>query len=164
MLSNGEKDPKLMEASHWLDRRFGYANKDVKEILKEQTQRRIIKSHLPLDTLPYSPTVKYVFVARDGRDVALSLFNHYNDYTDKILSLINETPGRIGIYFFYFLLFTFFTFFTFYFFSCFFFTGPELPKCNKTEAQFCKDFIEKDGDPFWSFCNKKKIQKNKKIK
>jgi hypothetical protein len=94
-----------------LDRRFGYAEKDFKEVFAQQKHRRVIKSHLPLDTLPYHPKAKYVFVARDGRDVAVSLYNHYNDYTDNMLNLINDTPGREGFFFsfkFFFFTFSFF--------------------------------------------------------
>jgi hypothetical protein len=44
--------------------------------LERQTHRRFIKSHTPLDGLPYDPRVTYVCIARDPRDVALSFCNH----------------------------------------------------------------------------------------
>jgi aryl sulfotransferase len=34
--------------------------------------RRFVKSHLPLDVLPYDPKLRYIYVARDGRDVLWS--------------------------------------------------------------------------------------------
>ena len=45
--------------------------------LEAQQHRRFIKSHLPLDGLPFFPQVKYIVVGRDARDVAMSLWNHY---------------------------------------------------------------------------------------
>ena len=36
---------------------------------------RFFKSHLSFDGLPYYPEWKYIYLARDGRDVGLSLFN-----------------------------------------------------------------------------------------
>lgn len=50
---------------------------DTLHLLETQRHRRIIKTHLPVDALVYSPDVKYVFIGRDGRDVAWSLFNHF---------------------------------------------------------------------------------------
>jgi aryl sulfotransferase len=45
-------------------------------MLEAQTHRRFIKTHLPVDALVFSPKAKYIYVARDGRDVAWSLHNH----------------------------------------------------------------------------------------
>ena len=33
-----------------------------------QTHRRFLKTHLPIDSIVYSPCAKYIFVGRDGRD------------------------------------------------------------------------------------------------
>ena len=55
-----------------------------------------MKTHLPLDGLPYYPQVKYVVVSRDARDVFMSLWNHYSNYTDHFYHLLNDTPGRVG--------------------------------------------------------------------
>jgi len=40
--------------------------------------------------LPYDQNIKYIYVARDGRDVFMSLWNHYNNMTDDSISLINS--------------------------------------------------------------------------
>lgn len=37
--------------------------------LEAQTHRRFIKTHLPVDALVMLPMAKYVYMARDGRDV-----------------------------------------------------------------------------------------------
>ena len=42
--------------------------------VEAQTHRRFLKSHLPADALLMSPKAKYIFLARDGKDVAISIF------------------------------------------------------------------------------------------
>jgi aryl sulfotransferase len=68
--------------SPWLDATFRPIE-DVLTDLNAQTHRRCIKSHLAFDGLPYFPQVKYIIVARDVRDVFMSLWNHYASFTDS---------------------------------------------------------------------------------
>jgi aryl sulfotransferase len=49
----------------------------VLEDLERQQTRRCIKTHLPLDALPFYDDVKYIVVARDARDVFMSLWHHH---------------------------------------------------------------------------------------
>ncbi len=86
--------PALWKASPWLDERFVASLEEVSAAIAAQTHRRFLKSHLPLDGLPYYPQVKYVVVARDARDVFMSLWNHYNNYTDAMLKSLNEIGGE----------------------------------------------------------------------
>jgi aryl sulfotransferase len=51
--------------------------------LENQQHRRIIKTHLPVDALVYSPIARYLYIGRDGRDVAWSLFNHLRRLNDS---------------------------------------------------------------------------------
>ncbi len=81
--------------SPWIDNRPAPLATMLAE-LEAQRHRRFVKTHLPLDGLPYFPEVKYIFVCRDGRDVALSLWNHYRNYTDEAFRRYNDTPGRVG--------------------------------------------------------------------
>lgn len=83
------------EFSPWLDRRWLPLDEVIGR-LEAQTQRRCIKSHLPLDALPYFAQVKYIVVGRDARDVFMSLWNHYSNYTTGQYERINNTPGRVG--------------------------------------------------------------------
>ena len=62
-------------------------------ILQSITTRRIIKSHLRLDALVYSEKAKYIYLGRDGRDVYMSLYNHYKIGNDIWYSLLNDSPG-----------------------------------------------------------------------
>jgi hypothetical protein len=65
----------LAKLSPWLDMRTR-ARRDVVADLEAQTHRRFIKTHTPLPGLPQQAGVTYVCVARDPRDVALSMDDH----------------------------------------------------------------------------------------
>lgn len=88
LVFGGVDAPTYWEASPWVGMRI----RDLEErmaLLEGQEHRRIIKSHLPLDGQPYLPDVKYVVVARDARDVFMSLWNHYSNYTDDFYEQLN---------------------------------------------------------------------------
>jgi aryl sulfotransferase len=55
-----------------------------------QTGRRFLKTHLPIETLPYSPAAKYIYVGRDARDVFWSWYNHYANFRPEVLGFINS--------------------------------------------------------------------------
>jgi len=55
-----------------------------------------MKTHLPVDALVFSPKAKYLYVVRDGRDVAWSLFNHHAGFTEQMYPLMNNVFGRQG--------------------------------------------------------------------
>lgn len=65
-------------------------------LAESQSHRRFLKSHLPFDALPFYEGVKYIHVARDGRDAAMSFFNHKSNYTAESIArwieLSNEDP------------------------------------------------------------------------
>ena len=59
-------------------------------LAESQTHRRFLKSHLPLDALPLYEGVKYIHVARDGRDAAMSFFHHKSNYTTESIAQFVE--------------------------------------------------------------------------
>lgn len=81
--------------SPWLDMRIIPLELMLGQ-LEAQTHRRFIKTHLPLDGLPYYPDVKYICVSRDPRDVFMSLLNHWGSHTEEFYMLINSVIGRVG--------------------------------------------------------------------
>jgi aryl sulfotransferase len=97
-LLHGHEDP-LPErgtTSPWIDARFfPFPLEDVYATLEAQKGQRFIKSHLPLDGLPYFEEVKYVIVARDARDVFMSMLNHYENYTELAYLALNG-GDRVG--------------------------------------------------------------------
>jgi aryl sulfotransferase len=74
------------EYSPWIDFRLNPG----KPFADAQTHRRFLKSHLPIDTLPYSRTAKYIYIGRDGRDVYWSWHNHYANFAPGILEAIGS--------------------------------------------------------------------------
>lgn len=74
----------------WWECRTGPAVDALAIKLARQSHRRSIKTHLPLDGLPVHDEVKYIHVARDGRDVCLSYHNHCLAHTDESLEVMNR--------------------------------------------------------------------------
>ncbi len=64
--------------SPWIDM-VTRARTEVFADLAAQTHRRFIKTHTPLDGIPHDPTVTYICVGRDPRDVALSMDHHIDN-------------------------------------------------------------------------------------
>lgn len=83
----------LSTVSPWPDTRFRLSLDELQAALEAQTHRRFLKTHAPLDGLPLYDEVRYIHVARDGRDAALAMHNHYGGFTDEHLALLD----RIGL-------------------------------------------------------------------
>ena len=65
-----------MSISPWLDSvMFQPVEADL-ATLEAQRHRRFVKTHLPFDAVPIWDQVKYIHVARDGRDSCMSFHNH----------------------------------------------------------------------------------------
>lgn len=122
LVFQGRPDVSIAEISPWLDLRI--MPPDTKERLEAQEHRRIIKTHLPLDALVFSPRAKYVYIARDGRDVVWSMYNHHVSANDLWYMALNNTPGLVG---------------------------PPIEKPNPDIRQYFLDWLEHDGVPFWPF-------------
>ncbi len=123
LLFNGEAGIPVAELSPWVDLRV--PPKPVKlPMLEAQTHRRFVKTHLPVDALVFSPNAKYIYVARDGRDVAWSLYNHHVKANEGWYDALNNTPGLVG---------------------------PAMEKpAQDNPADYFRSWLEKDGYPFWS--------------
>ena len=68
----------LAELSPWLDMQTLPLDQVVAN-LSSQEHRRFIKTHTPLDGLPYDQRVTYLCVGRDPRDVAVSMAHHLDN-------------------------------------------------------------------------------------
>lgn len=95
LFPNGDVPGPVGALSPWLDMRLGPLQ-EILAGLEAQTHRRCIKTHLPLDGLPYFEEVKYIFVGRDPRDVFMSLVNHYGNHTPEFFEAMNSVPDRNG--------------------------------------------------------------------
>jgi aryl sulfotransferase len=69
---------------------------DIIGLLNSQTHRRYMKTHLPLDGLRFFDKPKYIFVGRDGKDVYMSMWNHWNNLAPHTFELLNSAPDRKG--------------------------------------------------------------------
>ena len=78
----------LQRVSPWIDCRYTDPLDEIVARIEAQPHRRFLKTHLPLDALPYDEQVRYVVVGRDTRDVFMSLWNHYRSYTDVMYELL----------------------------------------------------------------------------
>jgi aryl sulfotransferase len=76
---------RLTELSPWMEIQTDTVE-NVFAALDAQQHRRFIKSHTPLDGLPYDERVTYVCVGRDPRDVAVSADNHFSNMNHEVVS------------------------------------------------------------------------------
>jgi len=86
----------IYEVSAWIDMRFGPPIDFVIDHVEAQTHRRFFKSHLPLDGLPSFAEVRYIHVARDGRDACMSYFNHCAAYTPQMYAALDRAAEAMG--------------------------------------------------------------------
>ena len=123
LLFNGAEKINVPELSPWLDMRI--PPKQIKLPLVEAQQgRRFLKTHLPVDALVFSPKAKYIYIGRDGRDVVWSMYNHHANANDRFYEALNNTPGRVG---------------------------PPIAPPPASIEQYFREWLERDGYPFWSF-------------
>ena len=59
---------------------------DYLNMVEAQTHRRYIKTHTPLDGIPYFADCAYLAVFRDPRDVFVSMLNHRDNMTNAELA------------------------------------------------------------------------------
>jgi aryl sulfotransferase len=86
LLFNGEPLVDRREHSPWIDFRL---TPDARQQADSLQHRRYLKTHLPIDALVFSPTAKYLYIGRDGRDVYWSWHNHHMGFTPETLARIS---------------------------------------------------------------------------
>lgn len=74
----------------WVDRRLDPLDV-IMQRFAEQKHRRFLKSHLPFDGMPIHHDVRYIHVARDGRDVCLSYHNQITRFRDETLKALDAS-------------------------------------------------------------------------
>ena len=87
LIHGAPEAPRVGNICRWID--FTLFREGRMEAVEAQTHRRVMKSHLPAYALPISPRAKYIYVARDGRDVAWSEHNHLFKSEDMLFDALN---------------------------------------------------------------------------
>ncbi len=86
----------VMELSPWLEMPLEPIDELI-AALEAQRHRRFIKCHLALDGLRFLREVKYIYVARDPRDIFMSLWNHHRDYSDEAVAETRRKGEELGM-------------------------------------------------------------------
>ena len=90
----------VFQMSVWVDARIFAPHEVNLANLEAQTHRRFVKSHLPFDALPVFEGVKYIHVARDGRDAFMSWHNHRlgqtAEFGQRVGAIIASDPALQG--------------------------------------------------------------------
>ncbi len=123
LVFQGDESVAMAELSPWLDLRVPPAPVKL-EMLEAQAHRRVIKTHLPLDALVFSPQAKYLYIGRDGRDVLFSFYHHHSQGNALWYELLNDTPGRVG---------------------------PPIEPPDPDVRRYFRTWLERDGYPIWPF-------------
>src|SRR5215472_11482705 len=66
----------VVDTAPWVDAMIFHSNEEDLATLAAQKHRRFMKTHMPFDAVPFWEEVKYLHVARDGRDACMSFHNH----------------------------------------------------------------------------------------
>ncbi len=74
----------------WFDFRLRGTAEDTAADAEAMMGRRKLKSHLPYDALPVYEGVKFIHVARDGRDSAMSFHNHLFYFTPMMKEIMDQ--------------------------------------------------------------------------
>lgn len=91
MLVFGTPDARpIWDSSPWPDMRLFGPIEEALAAAEAQAHRRFFKTHLPYDALPIYEGVKFIHVARDGRDAALSFHNHLSSFRAETVGRLTE--------------------------------------------------------------------------
>jgi aryl sulfotransferase len=121
LIFDGAEGLDIPKLSPWVD--FRLVPPEIRQAVDRQAHRRFLKTHLPVEALPYSPAAKYIYIGRDGRDAAWSFFNHYSNLSDERRAMMNG-PGLIG---------------------------DPLPPCPATALEFYRTWFAENGKPIWPY-------------
>lgn len=82
-------DDEVMGAP-WPDAAFAGPIEDILAAAEAMAHRRFMKSHVPIDGLPYNPNAKYINVVRDARDNFMSLQHHWEGAALPMYDLLDS--------------------------------------------------------------------------
>ena len=117
------EDVPVGDISPWLDFRLPPPEEKLPAVIAQE-HRRFLKTHLPRDAFHLDPSVKHIYIARDGRDAAMSMHNHHKYMLPWVYEAFHALPYVSPII--------------------------EPPRTDDLREYFL-EWLEKDGFPFWPF-------------
>jgi aryl sulfotransferase len=123
LIFSGAEGLNLAAMSPWMDLRVPPKEVKLAEV-EAQAHRRFVKTHLPVDALVFNDQAKYIYIARDGRDMVWSLHNHHMMANDMWYGVLNDTPVRVG---------------------------PPMGRPDPDVVRYFRTWLDQDGAPFWPF-------------
>ncbi len=84
----------LTRLSRWVERVTQPIEELNAEFSAQPYARRVLKSHTPLDGLPYRADAAYVVCGRDPRDAFLSMMDHFHNLSDESIA---DAQRRMGL-------------------------------------------------------------------
>jgi aryl sulfotransferase len=123
IIFNGQEGLNVAQMSPWID--MSVPSKEDKFLLCEaQKHRRFLKFHVPMEALIFSLEAKYFYIARDGRDVLWSLYNHHEKANDLYFQVINDPAILVG---------------------------DAFPKMDLPIREYFNRWLDRDGYPYWEY-------------
>ena len=125
LIFSGDGSVNVSAISPWIDSVYPAEEVKLKQ-LADQTHRRFIKTHLPADYIAFAKEAKYLYIIRDGRDIACSLYRHQNAISENAQAVITEKADnnkKLRVI--------------------------EAP--SQSLADYFSHWLEYDGQPFWPF-------------
>ena len=92
----GDVPGPVMDLAPWWDANF-YDVEEFVERLEAQTFRRSVKTHLPVEAIPWWETAFYIAVFRDGRDAFMSYVNHVASMRPEVRERLNAAAAAKGL-------------------------------------------------------------------
>jgi len=123
LLLGPKPDLNLERLSPWVEHRLMPRSLLLRS-LESQEHRRFVKTHLPADVLPMSDKARYLFIGRDGRDVAISLYNFHKSHTPLAYRIMRKAAGDA--------------------------VRPLEPPSTDF-GEYFDEWLERDGFPWWPF-------------
>jgi aryl sulfotransferase len=124
LLHDGREDVAVNQTVVWPDW-WSIPKEQLKAWTDQLPGRRVFKTHLPADALNLSGLVRYIYIARDPRDVVWSLHPHLLNYAQGLVDGINAAPHRDWV--------------------------EDWDRPTTDIRKFYNDWLDGDGAPYWPF-------------
>lgn len=123
LLSSADPNLDIAASSPWVERRASNEDQRIQDF-ENTKKRRFLKTHLPADALPENNMTKCIYIARDGRDVAMSFHNHHAKANQVFYDLTNAFADA---------------------------NTPGITPPSEDSREYVTEWLDQDGHPFWPY-------------